>query len=134
MKLALIGTGKTGGAFAALAGKAHEVNLYSRSAPCTAADLARADAIVVFVPAEGLSELMPLLLQAAKPVVSGTTGFNYAELDAPTSPWIVASNFSIGMNATFLLAKMLGRLTALSPAEFHVHEVHHVTKKDAPSG
>jgi 4-hydroxy-tetrahydrodipicolinate reductase len=46
----------------------------------------------------------------------------------------VASNFSIGMNATFFLAKLLGRVGALAPVSFHVHEVHHVTKKDAPSG
>ncbi|RZA05393.1 MAG: hypothetical protein EOP11_12935 [Proteobacteria bacterium] len=134
MKIALIGAGKTGGAFAELAAKSHEITVYSRQAPFTAADLNAADAIVVFVPAAGLSDLLSLLREVAKPVVCGTTGFDFERVISPKGPWIVASNFSIGMNATFLLAKLLAHLPALAPARFHVHEVHHVTKKDAPSG
>lgn len=134
MRIALIGNGKTGGAFRALAEARHEVRAFSSRVPCTYADLAAAEAIVVFVPAAGLANLLPLLREVRRPVVCGTTGFDFAEVPAPAAPWIVASNFSVGMNTTFLLAKLLARLPVFAPTTFHVHEVHHVTKLDSPSG
>jgi 4-hydroxy-tetrahydrodipicolinate reductase len=134
MRIALIGNGKTGGAFRELAQTRHEVSVFSSRLPCTRKDLEAADAAVVFVPAAGLADLLPLLRELRRPVVCGTTGFEFDKLSGVASPWIVASNFSIGMNATFLMAKLLARLPAFAPARFHVHEVHHVTKKDAPSG
>lgn len=134
MRIALIGTGKTGGAFLELAKREHEVIPFSSRTPCTLAEVSRADAVVVFVPAAGLADLSSLLIESRRPVVCGTTGFDFSSLTDLAAPWIVASNFSIGMNATFLMARLLGRLGSLSPATYHVHEVHHVTKKDAPSG
>jgi 4-hydroxy-tetrahydrodipicolinate reductase len=134
MKIALIGTGKTGGVFGEIAGGRHEILPFSRRNPPTAEALAAADAVMVFVPAEGLSAIMPALQGAGRPVVCGTTGFSFADMPSPAEPWIVASNFSIGMNAAFFLARLLGRLGAIAPASYAVHEVHHVHKKDAPSG
>lgn len=134
MRIALIGTGKTGGAFLELAKVGHEVISFSSRTPCTLAEVSRADAVVVFVPAAGLADLSTLLIESRRPVVCGTTGFDFSSLTDLAAPWIVASNFSIGMNATFLIARLLGRLQNLSAATYHVHEVHHVMKKDAPSG
>lgn len=134
MKIALIGTGKTGGVFGELASARHEIIPFSRRQPPTAEALAAADAVVVFVPAEGLREIFPLLEASGKPVICGTTGFAYGEKASPANPWIVASNFSIGMNCAFFLARLLAKLGELAPARYAVHEVHHVHKKDAPSG
>jgi 4-hydroxy-tetrahydrodipicolinate reductase len=50
------------------------------------------------------------------------------------APWIVASNFSLGMNIAFLLTKALANISSLARADFHVREVHHTEKKDSPSG
>lgn len=134
MRIALIGTGKTGGVFGELARGRHEIIPFSRRRPPTAEALAAADAVVVFVPADGLAEILPALRASGRPVICGTTGFAYGEMSAPASPWIVASNFSIGMNCAFFLARLMGRLGEFTPARFAVHEVHHVHKKDAPSG
>lgn len=134
MKIALIGTGKTGGVFGELASARHEIVPFSRRRPATAETLAAADAVVVFVPADGLRDILPALLNCGRPVVCGTTGFSFAELPELTQPWIAASNFSIGMNAAFFLARQLGRLNELAPARYSVHEVHHAHKKDKPSG
>jgi 4-hydroxy-tetrahydrodipicolinate reductase len=132
MKIALIGNGKTGGAFRELAEKNHEVKVFTRHQPCKAADIAAVDAVVVFVPASGLADLSTMLMESGKPVICGTTGFPFDSLESPGAPWIVASNFSLGMNAAFLVAKLLNRLPTAE--SFHVHEVHHVHKKDSPSG
>lgn len=134
MKIALIGRGKTGGELIKLAEGKHEVRVFSRAEPITKENLVGFDAAIVFVPANAFCDLAETLLASKLPVVSGTTGLDYSALPPPEAPWIVASNFSLGMNMTFLLAKALGALTRIAPAQFHVHEIHHVAKLDAPSG
>ena len=134
MRVALVGTGKTGGVFGELASSRHEVVPFSRRRPPTADALRGCEAVVVFVPSDGLKEVLPTLLESGRPVVCGTTGFSFEGMPAPSQPWIVASNFSIGMNCAFFLARLLGRLGELAPAQYSVHEVHHVHKKDSPSG
>lgn len=134
MKIALFGKGKTGGAFLELAKGKHEVEVYSRSRPASLELLKRADAAVVFVPPSGMADIAPLLLEAGVPVVSGTTGFDYGSLPAPKAPWITASNFSLGMNLTFVLTRLLSGLGRMAQVDYQVSEVHHTEKKDSPSG
>jgi 4-hydroxy-tetrahydrodipicolinate reductase len=75
------------------------------------------------------------------PVVSGTTGWDEHLHEAQTlcaaqnSAFIWASNFSVGVNLFFALNQQLAQLMASHP-EYHPHltEVHHVHKRDAPSG
>jgi 4-hydroxy-tetrahydrodipicolinate reductase len=75
---------------------------------------------------------------AGKKVIIGTTGFPPAELEklkaelGSTVPAIVSSNFSIGANLMFELAKV----ARLLPEGYDVSvvEAHHTRKKDAPSG
>jgi 4-hydroxy-tetrahydrodipicolinate reductase len=72
------------------------------------------------------------------PLVIGTTGHsaeqrNAIEQAARSVPVVLASNFSIGVNALFALAR---RAQEILGNEFapEIVEVHHKMKKDAPSG
>jgi 4-hydroxy-tetrahydrodipicolinate reductase len=75
------------------------------------------------------------------PVVTGTTGWNAEE--AKVRQWcrdenqaiFAASNFSIGMNLFFRLAKQLGILiNKADDYNITLEEIHHIHKLDAPSG
>src|SRR5205823_311497 len=70
--------------------------------------------------------------------VMGTTGHTATQQDAlrvaaQTIPIVFAANFSLGVNVLFALSR---RAASLLGAEFDVEivEMHHRTKKDAPSG
>lgn len=75
------------------------------------------------------------------PIISGTTGW----LDQKRAidercinkggAFLYASNFSVGVNLFFELNKRLASLMA-PYEEYHasIHEIHHTSKKDAPSG
>jgi len=75
------------------------------------------------------------------PVVSGTTGWNHKipEIEAycreQNGTLFHASNFSIGVNILFAMNKKLAEIMEQFP-EYRVSltEVHHIHKKDAPSG
>lgn len=75
------------------------------------------------------------------PVVSGTTGWldHFDEVKeichAKEAGFFYASNFSLGVNLFFEVNRKLARLISGYP-EYHVaiEEIHHVHKKDAPSG
>jgi len=118
-----------------LVAKKHEIEIFNLEKPATAQALRAFDAAIVFVPPAGFADLAPTLFAAGIPAVIGTTGFAFEKIAAPTAPWIVASNFSLGMNFMFLLTKMLPALSRSSPnVTFSIHEVHHIHKKDSPSG
>ncbi len=78
---------------------------------------------------------------AGIPVVSGTTGWlsRYDDIKKLVSEtkgsFLYASNFSIGVNVMFALNEKLAKIMNQYPAyNASVDEVHHVHKKDAPSG
>ena len=84
------------------------------------------------------NDLCSTAVKITVPLVIGTTGHSpeqrkAIENAARSVPIILASNFSIGVNALFALTRAAGRI--LGP-EFHpkVSETHHQMKKDAPSG
>jgi 4-hydroxy-tetrahydrodipicolinate reductase len=75
------------------------------------------------------------------PTVAGTTGWldKKAEIEQLTieenGTFLYASNYSIGVNLFFELNKKLAKLMKPYPFyEVNTREVHHTTKKDAPSG
>lgn len=138
MKIALFGNGKTG-SFVAGSG-AEIIGPFTRARQATIEELRSADVAVLFVPGQALDSLLPLLLEAKIPVVSGATGRPLTESEqeliaARGIPWIQASNFSLGMNLAFELAR---RIQAFTPARekgsLGITEVHHTKKLDSPSG
>lgn len=142
MRIALFGNGKTGSKVVeAAAGAGYELSgPYTRAKLPSVAELRSADVAVVFVPGASLPSLLPLLLEAGIPVVSGATGHAFSGDEARLIrergiPWVQASNFSLGMNLAFELARRIGAfLPARERGEASISEVHHVKKLDSPSG
>src|SRR5690606_9258537 len=74
-------------------------------------------------------------------LVSGTTGWleKYAEMvnlcEKRNGSFITASNFSIGVNLFFSINEYVAKLMApWKEYNVSVEEIHHLQKKDAPSG
>lgn len=137
-KIAVIGTGKTGGTVAEQLGKS-AIPFDEDNRP-TPEKLSKADAAIIFVPGSAAEEIVEILLQTDIPAVWGTTGYRWP-VDLPDrvkeagTRWIIGSNFSLGMNLVRKSLNILGKGSEfLEEPKFHVHEIHHVHKQDAPSG
>lgn len=138
MKISVIGTGKTGGAIVEELGE-RAVAFNSDNKP-TCEKVSETDAAVIFVPAEAAPEIIEVMLKAKIPAIWGTTGYSWPE-DLPErvkgaqAKWVIGSNFSLGMNLVRKALNMLGEGSKmLNNPRFHIHEIHHTEKKDAPSG
>lgn len=138
IRYSVIGTGKTGGAVAdVLGGKA---TLFNQSNKPTPEALRQTDIAVIFVPGSAASEIVPVVLESEIPAIWGTTGYKWPE-DLPElvkdakSRWVIGSNFSLGMNLVRKAIQIIGKGSELlNNPSFHIHEVHHIHKEDAPSG
>ncbi|MFN3392973.1 MAG: 4-hydroxy-tetrahydrodipicolinate reductase [Candidatus Thermochlorobacter sp.] len=144
MKIVLIGNGNMGKAIAALLAETqqHEIMaIFSSKDPLRAEVLAEADACIDFTTATAFLENLPVLLQAKKPIVVGTTGW-YNQLSeveqkvqAANGALLYAPNFSLGVNLFLQLVKVAASLIAPFPEfDLALCEIHHTRKKDAPSG
>ncbi|MGF1668914.1 MAG: 4-hydroxy-tetrahydrodipicolinate reductase [Balneolaceae bacterium] len=138
MRIAVIGTGKTGGKVIELL--KDEAVAFNRNNQVTPVKLKQCDAAVVFVPGDAAASVLKPVLESGIPAVWGTTGFKWPEnlnelIREKNTQWIIGSNFSMGMNlirkAILLLSK---DAEILDNPQFHIHEIHHTHKKDAPSG
>jgi 4-hydroxy-tetrahydrodipicolinate reductase len=138
VKYSVVGTGKTGGAVASLLGE-NAVPFDEFNKP-TVAKLKETDIAIVFVPGSAAEQVQEQILEAGIPAVWGTTGYEWPE-DLPNrvkeikQRWVIGSNFSLGMNLVRKAINILGKGSEmLVDPKFHIHEVHHVRKQDAPSG
>jgi 4-hydroxy-tetrahydrodipicolinate reductase len=140
MKLALIGKGKTGGKVLELNSPGVEITVFDRSNAPTFEKLTKCDVILSFLPGDAFAELIPVLLETKKPVVTGSTGFKWPEnfdktLREKNLTWIHATNFSLGVVVLKQLIERLNQVSHLfSEKKLSIHEVHHTKKLDAPSG
>ncbi|MEX0722535.1 MAG: dihydrodipicolinate reductase C-terminal domain-containing protein [Gracilimonas sp.] len=139
MKIAVIGTGKTGGKVVELLGDELS-EAFDAGNPPTKEKLKVADAVIIFVPGDAVPDVIDDVIEAGIPAAWGSTGFDWPEdleerVKTKSTRWVLASNFSLGMN---IIRKGIEAISAgsaiLKDPEFHIHEVHHVHKKDAPSG
>ena len=145
MNIALIGYGKMGHAIERIAvERGHTIVLKISSgnrSDLTPEHLRAADVAIEFTSPEAAPANVQLCLEAGLPVICGTTGWN-EQLDAmkelATSKgvgFLQASNFSVGVNIFFEINKQLAKLMARQPDyKVSVEEVHHLQKKDKPSG
>ncbi|MEO8116901.1 MAG: 4-hydroxy-tetrahydrodipicolinate reductase [Bacteroidota bacterium] len=145
MKIALAGYGKMGKAIEKIAkSKGHEVVLKiqsSNEAEMTVENLQHADVCIEFSnPSIAVKNILACF-DAGVPVVCGTTGWldHWNEVtDAckqKDGAFLYASNFSIGVNLFFELNDFLaGIMKDKKEYDVCIEEVHHVHKKDAPSG
>jgi len=142
LNIAIIGYGKLGKSVAEQATKRGHTILqtYTRSnlSDLTVANLQLCDCIIeCSTPSTAYANLQ-LCAQTGIPTVSGTTGWleHYDEICKAfdQSSFLYASNFSIGMNITFEVNKILSRLTGPHNYSIDITEEHHTEKLDAPSG
>ena len=125
MKVALFGAGGKVGAVLgpALEAAGHEL-----------VELGEAEAMVDFTAPEAVVRNISLALEAGVPCVVGTSGWETAEVERLALeaglPVFYAPNFAVG-------AVLMMRLAADAAKHFpraEIIELHHDTKKDAPSG
>ncbi len=96
------------------------------------------DVAIDFSHADATDEICRAALGNAKPLVIGTTGHSQEqratiEETARSVPIVFASNFSVGVNVLFWLARKGAEF--LGPHfKAEIIETHHKMKKDAPSG
>ena len=145
MKLAIIGYGKMGREIEKTAvNKGYEVVIKidkDNLRDLEPGILGSADVALEFTTPDTAEENIKACFRAGIPVVCGTTGWTgglatIEQLCRETGQtFFYASNFSIGVNILFRLNQWLADVMNRFP-EFNVElsEVHHIHKKDAPSG
>ena len=145
MKIALIGYGRMGKAIEAIAReRGHEIsqvidvdNPDGWSHPA----MEETDAAIEFTSPEAAHSNILRCFEKSIPVVSGTTGWlqHWDEVikdcKEKKGTLFYASNFSIGVNILFAINQKLAELMNQFPQyDVQMKEVHHIHKKDAPSG
>jgi 4-hydroxy-tetrahydrodipicolinate reductase len=100
--------------------------------------IAGTDVVIDFSFHQATAEFVELCARHKKAIVVGTTGHSDAEKKrilacASQIPMVIASNYSTGVNTLFWLTQKAAEI--LGPGfDLEVIEMHHRTKKDAPSG
>ncbi len=97
---------------------------------------AEVDVWIDFSSPEALPQVLKFTGQFKKPIVCGTTGLGAKEKKLLNSyskkmPLLWSSNMSLGVA---LLNEAIKVLAAVSHFDFQVEEIHHIRKKDKPSG
>jgi len=96
------------------------------------------EVVIDFSAADATEAVCRACVKYTKPLVLGTTGQTAAQRDYVTTaahlvPIVFAANFSVGVNTLFVLTRRAAELLG-SDFDLDVVEMHHRTKKDAPSG
>src|SRR6185437_11893140 len=139
MKLLLIGHGRMGRLVESLAPEYgfDVAGVVTSATP--AASWPLADVAIDFSVGAAVPSTVDRLAATGTSVVIGTTGWQEQEsvvrLAAANIGVVAAPNFAIGVNVYLAVAARLGALMAEQP-DFGawIHEAHHSTKRDAPSG
>ncbi len=95
------------------------------------------DVIVDFSLPQALDSLCQMVSEQGSSLVSGTTGFNAAQLNqlrdlGKKVPVFWSANMSFGVYIMCKLTETLAKYSDLY--KFHIEETHHIHKKDKPSG
>ena len=141
VRVLLIGAaGRMGRTVVELAGNDLEIEV---TAQCDLGDaiesaMKNCDVAIDFSQADSIAEICRAASQHGKSLVIGTTGHSQQqrktiEATAHSVPIVLASNFSVGVNALFWLTQKAAELLG---QDFNpeIVETHHKMKKDAPSG
>lgn len=141
MKIALLGYGKMGKTIERLAlEKGHSV-VFKSTSESSEGNFEDAEVAIEFSSPEAAVANISKALEAGIPVVSGTTGWldKYSEMvklcEKRNGSFISASNFSVGVNLFFNINEYAAKLMQpWKEYDVSVEEIHHLEKKDAPSG
>ncbi|MDE1177888.1 MAG: 4-hydroxy-tetrahydrodipicolinate reductase [Edaphobacter sp.] len=146
MRVLVLGHGKTGKLVAEVAAeRGHSVHVLDAKENANAGALtppfvAGFDVVIDFTTPEAVLSNMRAVLATGAKMVIGTTGW-YDRLDKAKelaerrgASLLYGTNYSIGVQTMFQMAKRMGELLKNSGYTFTIEETHHVTKMDAPSG
>lgn len=141
MKIALVGYGKMGKIIGEIAERrGHQIVAKLNETP-TPETLGEAEVAIEFSNPEAAFENIKICLENKIPVVCGTTGWlqKKGEIEQiavkNNTAFLYGSNFSLGVNLFFALNEQLAALmTRFEEYNVQLEEIHHVHKKDAPSG
>lgn len=144
MKIALIGYGKMGKIIEKVARKrGHEIVFRGteHNQEWKAKNVKPEwDLAIEFTAPEAVLDNLKHLVRLGIPTVCGTTGWNdeyqsiCAQVMQTKGSFLSASNFSVGVNVFFAINKQLARLMNHQKYDVDITEIHHIEKKDAPSG
>ena len=140
MKIALLGTGRAGGKVFDVVKKPDVVIGFDGKNPPTPEKLQECDVAISFLPGPAFVSYIDLLVEAKIPAAIGSTGFEWpSDMDARLKQagvaWIKASNFALGMNLIKATIETLAKAPQLfNEYSFKIDEIHHIHKKDSPSG
>ena len=139
MKIGLLGSGKTGGEILHLCPK-EQIVAFNTSNLMTAEKLSDIDVVIAFVPGDILLQYTPLLIEAKFLSLVEQLDLKWpaetrSDVENRGLRWISGSNFSLGMRIVHQMIKKLNHAKKIfEDTSFHIHEVHHTKKLDAPSG
>lgn len=140
MKFALIGYGKMGQTLERLATERGHSVVARLGKGWTESDVQGVDMAFEFTTPEAVVDNVLRCLEASIPVVCGTTGWDAHFAEVATAferkplGLFVASNFSPGVYALTQAVGLLSALSASWEAQLSLSEVHHIHKRDRPSG
>ena len=145
LNIAVLGPGKTGSLVAEVAReRGHktqivDIDLNRDGAWLTPENLRGIDVVIDFTTPEAVLGNIDACLRAGKPMVVGTTGW-YGEMDRVRGAveqagtgFVWGANFSYGVNLFFQIVQAAAAALQHGYAG-HITEIHHIHKKDAPSG
>ena len=103
-----------------------------------AEEIGGCDVVIDFSHPSATETVNRACLDAAKPLVIGTTGHSdeeraLIEATSKSLPVVLSPNFSVGVNALFWLTREAARMLG-EDFDLEIVETHHRLKKDAPSG
>ena len=141
MKIALVGYGKMGKIIDEISQRrGHEVVARLKETP-NRESLKDADVVIEFSNPEAAFENIKVCLENKIPVICGTTGWldKKPEIERiaaeQNSAFLYGSNFSLGVNLFFAINEKLAKLmNNVDEYQCQLEEIHHIHKKDAPSG
>ena len=142
MNLAIIGYGKMGKAIEEIAlERGHQIAAeFDITNPLSQEKLKGIDAAIEFSQPNSVVQNIKICAEAGVPVVVGTTGWydHFEEVQdfvANTQGALLpATNFSLGVNITFFINKVLAKIMSQYPYTVGLTETHHTQKLDTPSG
>lgn len=142
MRIILLGYGKMGRIIDRIAQeRGHEIVARIDIDNQYAVETAEGDVAIEFSHPEAAFDNVRACLLRNIPVVCGTTGWltRKPELEelcrAQNGAFFYASNYSVGVNLFFKVNEYLARIVSRFPEyDVRLDEIHHVEKKDAPSG
>lgn len=127
-----------------LLSRGHSVNLIidqNNTADLCADRLRGIDVAIEFTTPSTAYDNIRTCIEAGTAIVSGTTGWTQRlpELQelcrAKGGAMIYSSNYSLGVNIAFAINRRLAELmNRFADYDVRIEEVHHIHKKDAPSG